>query len=142
MAHFAKLGINGKIISVLTVNNSDMLNGDGVEDETIGQQYLERHNNWPPQLWVQTSYNTRQNTHRLGGIPFRGNYASIGFEWDEDNQIFWPPKPYPSFVKNTERASWDSPLGDAPDLTAEQAEVRSYYEWNEPNQSWDLITRP
>tara|TARA_R100000687_G_scaffold79702_1_gene74235 strand:+ start:298 stop:753 length:456 start_codon:yes stop_codon:yes gene_type:complete len=151
MAHFAKLGINGKIISVLTLNNSDMLNGDGVEDESVGQQYLERHNNWPAPLWIQTSYNTHGGKHydnktgELSTDPskaLRGNYASIGFEWDEDNQIFWPPKPYPSFVKNTERASWDSPLGDPPDLTAEQAEVKSYYEWNEPNQSWDLITRP
>ena len=26
MAHFAKLGANGKVIQVLTLNNSDMLN--------------------------------------------------------------------------------------------------------------------
>jgi hypothetical protein len=41
MAHFAKLGANGKVIQVLTLNNSDMLNADGVEDEAVGQQYLE-----------------------------------------------------------------------------------------------------
>ena len=51
---------------------------------------------------------------------FRGNYAGIGYEWDEDNQIFWPKKPYASWVKNTTTASWDSPIGDAPALTAEQ----------------------
>jgi hypothetical protein len=34
------------------------LNADGVEDETVGQQYLELHNNWPAQMWIQTSYNT------------------------------------------------------------------------------------
>ena len=43
MAHFAKLGSNGKVIQVLTLNNKDMLNADGVEDEKVGQQYLERH---------------------------------------------------------------------------------------------------
>ena len=58
MAHFAKLGANGKVIQVLTLNNSDMLNADGVEDESVGQQYLETHNNWPAQMWIQTSYNT------------------------------------------------------------------------------------
>ena len=47
MAHFAKLGSNGKVIQVLTLNNEDMLNGDGVEDESVGQHYLEQHNNWP-----------------------------------------------------------------------------------------------
>ena len=58
MAHFAKLGSNGKVIQVLTLDNKDMLNADNVEDETVGQQYLETHNNWPTQMWIQTSYNT------------------------------------------------------------------------------------
>ena len=40
MAHFAKLGANGKVIQVLTLDNKDMLNADGVEDEAVGQQYL------------------------------------------------------------------------------------------------------
>ena len=41
MAHFAKLGANGKVIQVLTLDNKDMLNADGVEDESVGQQYLD-----------------------------------------------------------------------------------------------------
>ena len=138
MAHFAKLGVNGKVISVLTLDNKDMLNADGVEDESVGQQYLETHNNWPAQMWIQTSYNTINNTHRLDGTPFRGNYAGIGFEWDEDNQIFWSKKPYPSWVKNTSTASWESPIGNAPELTEEEKTAEKYYAWNEANQSWDL----
>ena len=144
MAHFAKLGANGKVIQVLTLNNSDMLNADGVEDESVGQQYLEQHNNWPAQMWIQTSYNTFCNQHKNGGTAFRGNYAGIGYEWDEDNQIFWPKKPYASWVKNTTTASWDSPIGAAPALTAEQtsqneAGTHSWsYVWNESGQSWDL----
>ena len=146
MAHFAKLGANGKVIQVLTMDNDKMLNADGVEDETVGQQWLETHNNWPAQMWVQTSYNTIQNTHNSGdnSKAFRGNYAGIGFEWDEDNNIFWPKKPFASWVKNTTTASWQSPIGDAPALTAEQqsqneAGTHSWgYEWNESGQSWDL----
>ena len=71
MAHFAKLGANGKVIQVLTLDNKDMLNADGVEDEAVGQQYLERHNNWPAQMWIQTSYNTAGNQHKNDGTPFR-----------------------------------------------------------------------
>ena len=146
MAHFAKLGANGKVIQVLTLDNKDMLNADGVEDESVGQQYLEQHNNWPAQMWIQTSYNTSQNTHNSGddSKAFRGNYAGIGYEWDEDNQIFWAKKPYASWVKNTTDARWQSPIGDAPALTAEQEsqnEARTHawhYSWNEDNQSWDL----
>ena len=146
MAHFAKLGANGKVIQVLTLNNSDMLNADGVEDESVGQQYLETHNNWPAQMWIQTSYNTFGNQHRSGDNTkaFRGNYAGIGYEWDEDNNIFWPKKPYASWVKNTTDARWQSPIGDAPALTAEQESQnqanthRWSYVWNEEGQSWDL----
>ena len=144
MAHFAKLGANGKVIQVLTLNNSDMLNADGVEDESVGQQYLETHNNWPAQMWIQTSYNTSGNQHNDGGTPFRGNYAGIGYTWDEDNEIFWPKKPYASWVKHIESASWKSPIGDAPALTAEQtsqneAGTHSWrHHWNESGQSWDL----
>ena len=100
MAHFAKLGANGKVIQVLTMDNDKMLNADGVEDESVGQQWLETHNNWPAQMWIQTSYNTIQNTHKSGdnSKAFRGNYAGIGMEWDEDNQIFWHKKPYASWV--------------------------------------------
>ena len=150
MAHFAKIGMNGKVIQVLTMDNDKMLNADGVEDESVGQQWLETHNNWPAQMWIQTSYNTSGNTHRLGGTPFRGNYAGIGQEWDEDNQIFWPKKPHASWVKDTTTADWKSPIGDPPALTAEQqaqstpADENSepthiwLYEWNEENQTWDL----
>ena len=146
MAHFAKLGANGKVIQVLTLDNKDMLNADGIEDEAVGQQYLERHNNWPAQMWIQTSYNTSGNKHNSGddSKAFRGNYAGIGYEWDEDSNIFWPKKPHASWVKNTEDARWQSPIGDAPALTAEQEEQNEadthewVYSWNEDNQSWDL----
>ena len=146
MAHFAKLGANGKVIQLLTMDNDKMLNADGVEDEAVGQQWLETHNNWPAQMWIQTSYNTLRNKHNSGdnSKAFRGNYAGIGYTWDEDDQIFWPKKPYASWVKNTTTANWQSPIGDAPALTAEQESQNEanthlwYYAWNEEGQSWDL----
>ena len=146
MAHFAKIGANGKVIAVLTMDNDKMLNADGVEDETVGQQWLEQHNNWPAQMWIQTSYNTSGNKHNSGddSKAFRGNYAGIGYTWDEDDQIFWPKKPYASWVKNTTDARWQSPIGDAPALTAEQTSQNEAgthmwgYDWNESGQSWDL----
>ena len=145
MAHFAKIGLNGKVITVLTLNDSDMLNADGVQDETVGQQYLEKHNNWPAQMWIQTSYNTSSGQHKNGGTPLRGNYAGIGYTWDEENQIFWTKKPYNSWVKHIPTASWKSPIGDAPALTEEQTTQNNslthkwYYMWNEENQSWYLV---
>ena len=43
-------------------------------------------------------------------LHLRGNYAGIGYTWDEDNEIFWPKKPYTSWTKNTTTASWDAPI--------------------------------
>jgi len=145
MAHFAKISENNEVLTVLTLNNTDIHDVNGVEDETVGQAYLEKHNNWPAELWIQTSYNTTANVHKNGGTALRGNYAGIGCIWDTENNIFLSPKPYPSWVKHLESASWKSPIGDAPVLTAEQIEDtdnRYNYNWNESSQSWDLVVLP
>ena len=143
MAHFAKISETNEVLTVLTLNNKDMLNADGVEDESVGQAYLEKHNNWPAQMWIQTSYNTARGTHNSGdnSKALRGNYAGIGYIWDEDNNLFYPKKPYASWVLNTTTASWHSPIGDAPDdLTDEEKAANTQYVWNESNQSWDKTT--
>ena len=130
MAHFAKLGINGKVIGVHAVNNSDILNANGQEDEKIGQDFLERIHGWPASMWIQTSYNTTGGTHRLGGTPFRGNYAGIGMVYDEDNNIFRAKKaPYANWTLNTTTAKWEAP-------TPMPADDKPY-NWNEATQSWD-----
>ena len=157
MAHFAKLGINGKVISVVTFDDNKLLNADGVEDESVGQQELERIHGWPAVMWIQTSYNTRGNTYyNADGTEgdqskaFRGNYAGVGYTWYEDHQIFVPPKPFDSWVLDTTNAKWKSPIGDPPALTSEQITQNTpvdtdtpathywKYEWNEITTSWDL----
>jgi len=149
MAHFAKISENNEVLSVLTLNNKDALNADGVEDETVGQAYLEKHNNWPAEKWIQTSYNTRGGKHydnKTGELSdeskaLRGNYAGIGYTWDKDNNLFYPKKPYASWVLNTTDAQWHSPIGDAPDdLTDEEKAAFTRYVWNEVGQSWDKET--
>ena len=145
MAHFAKISEDNVVLQVLTLDNKDCLNSEGVETESIGQAYLETHNNWPAHLWIKTSYNTVRNTHILDGTPYRGNYAGLGYLWDSANQIFWPPKPFPSWVKNVTTASWESPIGNEPELSEEKKEQKRAgthdwrYAWNESDQVWDLI---
>jgi len=129
MAHFAKLGINGKVIAVHVVNNSDILNGSGVEDESVGQQFLERLHGWPQSMWIQTSYNTDSGAHSLGGTPLRGNYAGLGMVYDEDNNIFRTKQPYASWTLNTTTAQWESPTPYPAD--------DKLYSWNESTKAWD-----
>ena len=141
MAHFAKISENNIVLAVLTLDNVNMLNENGIEKEEIGQQYLQTHNNWPAHLWIQTSYNTYNNIHSLNGTPFRGNYAGIGKIWDPINNMFYRSKPFSSWILNLQKADWESPIGNAPVLTEEQKQNNQRYTWNENNQSWDLINK-
>jgi len=134
MAHFAKLGINGKVIGVHVVNNSDLLNGSGVEDETVGQQFLERIHGWPASMWIQTSYNTAGGTHKLGGTALRGNFAGVGMTYDEDNNIFRTKQPYASWTLNTTTANWEPPT---PQPSTETDGVPDVYSWNEDSKTGD-----
>jgi len=129
MAHFAKIGLNSKVIAVHAVNNSDLLNGDGVEDETVGRQFLESLHGWP--LWIQTSYSTHAGGHSRGGTPFRKNYAGIGMIWDEDKDMFHAKQPYASWTLNESTGQWDPPTPRPDD--------GKKYTWNELTASWDKI---
>ena len=133
MAHFSKLGINGKVIAVTPVNNNVILNADGIEDEEVGRQYLENVHGWP--LWKKTSYNTRGNVHYGqdgqpdGGIPLRANYATIGSTYDAVNDVFYPPKMYNSWVMNDSTWTWEAPVAEPDD--------GKLHVWNEETLSWD-----
>jgi len=131
MAHFAKIGINSKVITVNVVNNSDLLNGDGVEDEEVGRQFLENIHGWP--LWVQTSYNTHAGVHKNGKTPLRKNYAGIGHIWDEDKDMFYVKQPYASWSLNESTGVWDPPT---PMPETETDGVPDRYDWNESTTSW------
>jgi len=138
MAHYAKLGANNKVIGVHVVNDVDCQNANGVEDEEVGRQFLERIHSWP--LWKKTSYNTQNNQHKKGGTPLRGNYAGIGYTYDEDNDIFMPKKPFASWTLNLAEARWQSPVGDAPALSEEEQNTH-LYEWDEDNGSWNKVEK-
>ena len=135
MAHFAKRGVNGKVIAVHGLDNDQMLNADGQEDESVGQQRLQEIHGWPAQLWIQTSYNTKGNKYYNAdgsegdqAKKLRGNYAGIGYTWDEDNEIFWPKKPFTSWVKNNSTCQWDAPIAYPSETT--------YVDDSSTTQSW------
>ena len=126
MAHFAKIGLNGKVIEVQSVNNEVLHDSNGVEQENIGIDFLTQLTGWA--IWKQTSYNAN----------IRKNFAGIGMTYDEDRDAFIPKKLYPSWVLNEETCRWEAPTA-RPELTQEQIDNNNYYVWNETNQTWDLI---
>ena len=94
-----------------------------------------------PGTWLQTSYNTRGGVHYGqdgqpdGGVALRANYAGIGYTFDPTpapNGAFIPPKPYPSWLLNTNTFHWESPVPYPND--------GSLYTWDEATQSWVLVS--
>jgi|TARA_R110000822_G_scaffold102774_4_gene229255 hypothetical protein len=116
MAHFAKLDENNIVTKVVVVHN------DVATSESAGAAFL---NNMygTSDTWKQTSYNTYGNQHKLGGTPFRKNYAGVGFTYDASNDAFIDAKPFDSFTLNDSTYLWESPI-TFPD------DGKSYY-WNE-----------
>jgi hypothetical protein len=129
MASFAKIGMNGKVIAVHSVVNEVLHDSNGIEREDIGIDFLTKLHGWS--IWKQTSYNTIGGIHKLGGTPFRKNYASIGMTYDEDRDAFIPKKSFNSWVLNETTCLWESPVAYPND--------GQQYNWNEQNQTWDLI---
>ena len=126
MAHYAKV-TNGKVVKVIVAEASFF---DNFVDDSPG-------------TWIQTSYNTR------GGVYYepnsdtpsedqskalRGNYAGIGYSYDNTLDAFYEPQPYNSWTLDTGSFLWEAPVeyptGDA------TGSYTGYYSWNEDQQNW------
>jgi hypothetical protein len=119
MAHYAFIDENNIVTEVIPGKNEGE---DGVDWE---QWYGEVRG----QVCKRTSYNTVGNVHRKGGVPYRGNYAGIGYMYREDIDAFISPQPYPSWVLDS-NFLWQPPFPSPADSNA--------YSWNESNQTWDI----
>lgn len=128
MASFAKIGLNNKVIEVLSINNEVLKDSNGVEQEYIGIDFLTKLTGYP--IWKQTSYNTHGGVHANGGTPLRKNHAGIGYTYDEDRDAFIPKKPFNSWILNEDTCQWEAPVARPND--------RSEYKWNENQQDWNI----
>jgi len=121
MGHFAKV-VDGKVTQVI-VAEPDFF--DTFVDSSSGD-------------WIQTSYNTKGNVHYGsdgkpdGGIPLRGNYAGIGYTYDQADDVFYAAQPYASWVLNNITWTWESPIPYPAD--------GKQYTWNEATISWVEVT--
>lgn len=129
MASFAKIGLNGKVIEVLSVVNEVLHDSNGIEQEAIGIDFLTKLTGYP--VWKQTSYNTIGGVHNNNGIPFRKNHASIGYTYDEDRDAFIPKKPFNSWLLNENTCLWEAPVAKPQD--------DNRYNWNESTLTWDIV---
>jgi hypothetical protein len=124
MAHFAKLG-TGNIIERVEVVSNDIATTEQAGVDFLNNLYETR------DVWKQTSFNTRGGVHLLGGTPFRKNFAGIGYKYDQTRDAFIEPKPFNSWTLNETTCLWDPPVVKPDD--------GQRYNWNEQNQTWDLV---
>jgi len=122
MAHYAEI-VDGLVVRVTVVKN-DVITVGGIEDGTIGAAFCA---NLLGGEWVQTSYNTSGNVHKLGGVPFRKNYAGVGSTYDAARDAFISPKPYPSWVLDEATCWWGAPV---------PYPATGKWAWDEATLSW------
>ena len=121
MAHYAFLNMQNIVTEVIVG-----------KDETDGPTNWEIHyGNFREQVCKRTSYNTRGGVHLKGGVPFRKNYAGIGYSYDEVRDAFIPPKPFDSWILNETTCLWEAPV--------EYPTDGQRYSWNEELGTWDLV---
>ncbi len=124
MASFAKIGIGNKVEKVLVVHNN-VATSEQAGVEFLQNLYGSR------DLWLQTSYNTYGGVHRLGGTPFRKNFAGVDYTYDQTRDAFIPPKTFNSWILNEDTCRWEAPVSRPDD--------GEKYEWNESTTSWDIV---
>jgi hypothetical protein len=120
MAHYAFLDENNIVTEVIVGKEEGNFNWE--------QQY----GSFRGQVCKRTSYNTIGGVHKLGGTPFRKNYAGIGYSYDQTRDAFIPPKPFNSWVLNETTCLWESPVAMPQD--------GNKYTWNEEIKNWELVT--
>ena len=121
MAHYSFLNENNIVTEVI-------VGKDEGEDNTDWEVH---YGNFRNQVCKRTSYNTQGGIHSSGGIPYRKNYAGIGYSYDEQRDAIIPQKPYASFVLNEDTCLWEPPVPYPTD--GEQ------YTWNEEDLQWSLV---
>lgn len=137
MSHFAKV-VNG-IVEQVIVAEQDVINSG-----LFG----------PASEWVQTSYNTRGGKHYnpATGVEdtspttpaLRGNYAGIGYTYDQANDVFYAPRPVDrngvvcaSWLIGAPDWLWKPPVALPSD--AGTGTPPKLYKWDEPTKSWVVV---
>ena len=110
MSHFAQIQ-DGRVVQVIVAEQ------DFIDLGVVGD----------PATWLKTSIRTSRNQHPEN-TPLRGNFASVGYIYDQVNDVFYPPQPYASWSLNTTTWTWDPPVPYPAD--------GQLYRWDEQTQNW------
>ena len=122
MAHYAYLDSNSIVVTV-TVGKDETELINGLDTETYYAQGT-------PYTVKRTSYNTSGGVHSGGGIPYRYNYAGIGYTYDTTRDAFIAPKPFASWLLDEATCRWTAPVA----MPSE-----GLWRWDEATVSWVAV---
>jgi hypothetical protein len=124
MAHYAFLDENNIVTEVIV----------GIDEGEQGTDWEQRYGNFRGQTCKRTSYNTNAGVHNGGGMPYRKNYAGIGFAYDAARDAFIPPQPYASWLLDESSCLWEAPVP--------MPEDGERYTWDEATGEWRQYILP
>ena len=124
MAHYAFIDSNNIVVKVIVgIDENETRIDNGVEVGGSSEAWEKFYEN---QFWnsgltcKRTSYNGN----------FRGTYAGIGYTYDEVNDVFVAPQPYPSWTLD-ENYDWQPPTP--------MPSTGGPYRWSEEDLEWVAI---
>lgn len=106
MAHWARVNENNVVDWVTVGNNNDPDEGYQWLVDNVGGR------------WIKTSYN--------GNI--RGTFAGIDYSYNEEEDIFVAPQPFPSWIRNG--SIWEPPIP--------KPDNKQFWIWSEEDLNWRL----
>jgi hypothetical protein len=118
MAHYAFLDKNNIVTEVITgIDETELIEG------LIPENWYAIYRG---QSCIRTSYN--------GNI--RAHFASIGYKYDAEFDVFIEPQPFPSWKLNYTTFLWEAPV-------VKPDKIEGYvWKWSESNKEWVKVIEP
>lgn len=131
MAHYALINKDNIVVQVITGVDENVIQTDldgtqvGGSSEAWEQFYASQ-----PQFAGLTCLRTSYNKN------IRANFASVGYKYDREFDVFIPPQDYPSWKLNYTTFSWEPPV-------ARPDRVDGFiWKWSEINKEWIQVAIP
>lgn len=116
MAHFAQIDENNIVVNILVVPDEQQHRGADYLSQDLGLGGR----------WIQTSYN--------GTV--RKMFAGLNYIYNEELDVFLPPKPFPSWIVDPQLKEWVAPIERPEEISG------TALGWNEEEQIWERNDLP
>ena len=131
MAHYALINKDNIVVKVITSVDENIIQTD-IDGTQVGGSSVAWEQFYVSRPWFEGL--TCKRTSYNGNI--RAHFASVGFEYIPDFDVFVAPRPYSSWKLNYTTFNWEAPI-------AKPNKIEGYgWKWSEPNKEWIQVTEP